>query len=258
MKNFSVKLIFIGLLAVSGCTTEYNLATQQEERMLYGSDKEAKVGDAVAKQVETHYPILSDIDANERVQRILDKIVAVCDRKEFVYTVKIIDEDKMNAISLPGGFIYVYKGLIDKVDNDDQLAGVIAHEVGHIAARHGMKKLESSYGYTLLQALSIASGSGAAAQGVQTAYLAMFFAYSQEDEFQADSLGVKYMKAAGYGVNEMPKMLRKLKEAEEKEPLREFSYWRTHPHILKRISNVNKEITGELQFKDYLNLTGNE
>ena len=238
--------------------TEYNLATQQEERLLYGTEKEIKVGDAVAKQVDSHYKINTDVDINERVRRILDKIVAVCDRKELVYIIKIIDEDKLNAVSLPGGYVYVYKGIIDKVDNDDQLAGVIAHEVGHIAARHGMKKLESSMGYTVLQVLAIKSGSAAAAQGVQAAYVSMFFAYSQEDEFHADVLGVKYMKAAGYNPAEMANMLRKIHEQEQKEPTREFSYWKTHPGIVQRIANVNKEVSGELQFRDYLNLTGND
>ena len=258
MRRALVMMIAAVTVGVTGCMSEYNLATHREETYLYGTDKEIKVGDSVARQLESHFPIDSEVEANQRVQRILERIVAVCDRKELVYTVKIIDEDKLNAVSLPGGYIYVYKGLIDKVDNDDELAGVIAHEVGHIAARHAMKRLETSMGYAVMQVLAVQSGSPALAQGVQTAYLAMFVGYSQEDEFLADKLGVKYMRVAGYDPEKMASMLHKLHANEQKEPLREFSYWRTHPYIPQRIANVNREITGELHFKDYLNLIGNE
>lgn len=238
----------------AGCMTEYNLATQREERSLYGVEKEIKIGDAVAKQFDSHYPLSSDVEANERAQRILAKIVAVCDRQELVYTIKIIEEDKMNAVSLPGGYIYIYKGLIDRLDNDDQLASVIAHEVAHIAARHGIKRLEGIYGYAILQLLALRTGDAKVARGIQTAYLAMFFEYSREDEFLADKLGVKYMREAGYNPEEMAKVLRKLQEQQKKEPLQELSYWRTHPHIPERIAVVNTEVSGEMNFKDYLNI----
>ena len=252
---YQVLFLLINLI---GCTSEFNLATQREESLMYGTDKEVKIGDAVSHQFEEHFQINMDVDVNERVEKILDKLVTVCDRKDIIYSIKVVDEEKLNALSLPGGYIYVYKGLIDKLKSDDQLACVIAHEVGHITARHAIKKLQASYGYALLQLLAIQSGSGKVAQGVNTAFLSLFLAYSRQDEFQADKLGIKYTKLAGYHAEEMIDVLKVLQEEGKKEPAKEYSYWRTHPYLSERISMVNTEIKGDLEFKDYLNIMGGE
>ncbi len=246
------------LLIFCGCTSQYNLATRQEETLLHGTEKEIKIGEGVAQQIETHYTISSNVEDNERVQRVLDRIVEVCDRQELVYVIRVIDEDTVNAVSLPGGYIYIFKGLLDKLETDDQLAGVIAHEVAHIAAKHAMKRLQAAYGYALLAVVSVASGDGDLAQGAQVAYMSVFLAHSREDEFQSDELGVKYMKKAGYDPQAMIEVLTILRDNEKKEPLRELSYWRTHPYLGERISSANKNISGELHFRDYLNLMGNE
>jgi len=238
--------------------SEYNLATNRQETLLYGTDKEIKIGDAIAAQVEKNLPLSTDVEANERVQRVLEGIAAVCDRQELVYTIKIIDEDKLNAVSLPGGYIYIYKKLLDKLTTDDELAAIIGHEIGHIAAKHAMKRLQGSYAYVLLTVLAASSGNAQVAQGVQTAYMSLFLAYSREDEFQSDELGIKYMKKAGYNPEAMLTVLKILQDEERREPLRELSYWRTHPHLGERIAATNKTIKGQLEFRDYLNLTGNE
>jgi beta-barrel assembly-enhancing protease len=252
---FKHDLTLVGILCLmAGCTTEYNLATQRQERMLYNSDKEESIGDAVAAQVEKKYTIVADISVNERVQAIFDKIVAVCDRQEFVYQVKVIDEDVMNAVSLPGGHVFIFRAIVDKADNDDQIASVLAHEIGHITARHGMKRLEASYGALALQVASVAQGSARVASGTNLALASLFTEFSQHDEFEADKLGIKYMKKAGYNPDEMANFFRKLQEAQDKEPIRPHSYWRTHPFIPQRIAAINAEIKGELEFRDYLNL----
>ncbi|MCK5580453.1 MAG: M48 family metalloprotease [Candidatus Omnitrophica bacterium] len=258
-KNTRCHIFFLFLLFfLAGCATEFNLATGREETLFYGTEKEVRIGDSVAKQVEEKYKISTDIDINERVEKILSRIVAVCDRKNIVYLIKVIDEDKVNAVSLPGGYIYIFKGLIDRVENDEQLAGVIAHEVAHITARHGIKKMQSVYGYSLMQAAAVASGEGEVVKGVSAAFSTLFFSYSRQDEFQADKLAVKYLQKAGYDPKEIIGMLNVLKAEQEKAPLRQLGYFRTHPHIEERKAIVNQEITGELEFKDYLNLTGQD
>lgn len=248
-------LIVWGIFFLAGCATEYNLATKKEERMLYGTEKEVKIGSKIAEKFEANYEIIEDVDVNERVQNILKKIVAVCDRKDVVYFIKVVNKEYANAISLPGGYIYIFKGIIDRVENDDQLAGVIAHEVAHISARHGMKRLQNAYGALFLQILSSQTGAG---RGVNLALTSLFMEYSQEAEFEADKLSVKYLKAAGYDPRGTLGFLEKLKKEKEKAPLKKFSYWRTHPHISQRMAVVNQEITGKLEFKDYLNLIGND
>ncbi len=255
--GISVLSLFL-MISMAGCTTEYNLATGREETLLYGTEKEIGIGDAVASQVEANFEFNHDVDVNERVQRILDRLVKVCDRKELVYTIRIIKEDKLNAVSLPGGYIYVFQGLVDRTDNDDQLAGVIAHEIGHITAKHAMKRLQNSYGYTLLQVLAVSSGNAQVAQGVNTVFTTIFLAHSRADEFQSDKLAVKYTKKAGYDPKGMIEVLRKMREEHQKGPRRRGSYLRTHPYLTERMAMINKEITGRLEFRDYLNITYDE
>jgi predicted Zn-dependent protease len=143
---------------------------------------------------------------------------------------------------------------MERVENDDQLAGVIAHEVGHITARHAVKRLQASYGAMLLQILAVETGKGEVATGVNLALNTIFSEYSQQDEFEADRLAVKYMRKAGYDPNEMVNFLKILREKQEKEPSRPKVYWRTHPNLPQRIAVTNKEIQGKLEFKDYLNI----
>lgn len=254
---FILTLLCVLIVGISGCTTEYNLATGQEETLMYGTDKEVKIGETIAPQIEAQFTVLTDVDANERVERILERIVAVCDRKDLVYFIKILDEDPVNAVSLPGGYIYVFRGLIEKADSDDELAGVIAHEVGHITARHSVKRMQGAYAAMLLQIASTQT-SGQVAGGVNLALNSLFMEYSQADEFEADRLGVKYLKKAGYDPEAMVAFLQKLKAESEREPLRRYSYWKTHPNLSQRISVVKQSITGKLEFRDYLNLPGNE
>ncbi|MCA9408871.1 MAG: M48 family metalloprotease [Candidatus Omnitrophica bacterium] len=240
-------------MMLSGCATEFNLATGREESLLYGTEKEIKIGESVDAKIQQEYKIVEDVDVNERVEQILERIVEVCDRKDLVYFIRVIDEDIMNALSLPGGYVYIFKGLIDKVENDDQLAGVIAHEVGHITAKHGIKRLQSAYGALLLQIASTQTNPQVAG-GVNFALTSLFLEYSQKAEFESDKLAVKYMKKAGYDPQEMAKFLKILQEDQDKKPLQQYTYWRTHPHIPQRISVVNQEVKGTLEFKDYLNL----
>ncbi|MBN1870126.1 MAG: M48 family metalloprotease [Candidatus Omnitrophica bacterium] len=257
LRNYFPTLFLLTLFLQTGCSTEYNLATQRQETLIYGTEKEVKIGETVAPKIEAQYDMITDVDVNERVQRILGRIVAVCDRKDLVYFIKVIDDDPINAVSLPGGYVYVFRGLIDKVENDDELAAVIAHEVGHITARHGVKRMQGAYAALALQIASTQAG-GNVASGVGLALNSLFMEYSKEDEFEADKLSVKYLKKAGYDPHAMVALLRKLKTEEDKEPLKEYSYWRTHPYITQRISMANQEIVGKLEFRDYLNLMGTD
>ena len=257
--RFTLYALLLTLLNFTGCvTSEYNLATHREEYYMISTDKEIRMGEAVARKIEEKFIVVEGVDENARVERVLDKIAAVCDRRDLVYFIKVIEDEKepdiLNAASLPGGFIFVFKGVLDAARTDDELAGVIAHEVAHISARHGVKRLQGAYGALIAQVLST-QANGPLAAGVDLALNSLFSAYSQQDEFEADRLSIKYMRKAGYDPGGMVVFLKKLKADHEKGRLRMFSYWKTHPFISKRISAANQEITGTLEFKDYLNLT---
>lgn len=255
---YSLWSMVYGLLFSSCTYSEFNLATGQEETLIYNTEKEERIGAAVAGQFDQHFEMLADYEANQRLNRILDRIEQVCDRKELVYAVKIIDEEDMNAVSLPGGYVYMFKGLVDKLKTDDELAAVIAHEVGHITARHSMKRLQASYGALLLQLGAIVSNNADVAHGVGAAYQTAFLAYSRQDEFQADKLSVKYLKRAGYDPMAIISVLEILQEEQRKRAPRRLSYFRTHPYTEERMAVVRREITGQLDFQSYLDLTGQE
>jgi predicted Zn-dependent protease len=241
-------------LLFSGCATEYNVATQQQETLMFNTEKEIQIGEAISREYEKEYKPVADIALQERVNNAGQRIAQVCDRRELLYHFKVVEDKDVNAISLPGGFIYLNSGLMQKVANDDELAGVIAHEVGHITAKHSMKKLQAVYGYSLLSLITATAGSADLKQGMDLAFLQIMTDYSQEDEMLADKLAVKYTKKAGYDPRGVVTFLEKLKQINQKEPLKPINYWRTHPYVSQRIAAAKQEAFGKIEFKDYLNL----
>ncbi|MCC6758559.1 MAG: M48 family metalloprotease [Candidatus Omnitrophica bacterium] len=250
--------LIVVLVFLCGCTSEYNLATGKEERLMYGTDKEINLGNAIALQIEKQVKFVTDLDSNARVHKIFDRLAAVSDRQDIIFTVNIIDDDTVNAFSIPGGYVYIHKGLLDKLKEDDQIAGVLAHEIAHITAKHGLKRMQNSYGALLLQIASFGSGEPELAQGVNAIITSLYFAYSREDEYEADELAVKYTQKAGFDPHKMIDVLEVLKAEDEKAPLRQANYFRTHPYPNERIAVVNKTISGKISFRDYLNLIGSD
>ncbi|MGB4520982.1 MAG: M48 family metalloprotease, partial [Candidatus Omnitrophota bacterium] len=179
----------------------------------------------------------------------------VCDRKDIIYHFRVLDENEVNAVSAPGGYIYIFKGLIEKVDNDDQLAGVIAHEVGHIVARHSIKKLQASQGYSLLRILlAVSSASGDVGNAADLAFMNLMTGYGREDELLADQLSARYGKLAGYNPEGMIKFLEKLQEINKRKPAGPYNYFKTHPYIPDRIRVVKEELGQRMNFNDYINI----
>jgi predicted Zn-dependent protease len=179
----------------------------------------------------------------------------VCDRKDIDYNFKVLDDEEVNAFSLPGGFVYVNKGLVDRVANDDELAGVLGHEIGHIVARHSIKKLQAVQGYSLLRALiGVASKSAGVGNAADIAFSELMVGYSREDELLADQLGVRYLKLAGYDPNAMITFLEKLQEVNRRKPLTPMNYFKTHPYVPDRIRVVKQELGERIEFKDYINI----
>ena len=240
---------------VSGCSTEYNLATKQEEKYYYSTDKEVQMGRAINLQVQKEYKFSGDPLQQKRVEDIGKKIAAVSDRKEIDYYFQILEDDQVNAVSLPGGYVYVNSGLLDKVSNDDELACILAHEVSHIVARHGIKKLQAMQGYSVLRLLvAVAPGTGEVGNAADIAFTQFLLGYNREDELLADQLGARYAKLAGYDPHGMVAFLIKLQDINRRMPIRERSYYKTHPYIPDRIRVVKQEMGEQVDFDDYINI----
>ncbi len=216
------------------------------------------MGRQIARQVRRQLSAAEE-PLQQRVRAIGEKIAAVCDRRELVYTFTVVEDKELNAFSLPGGYVFVNDGLIKKTANDDELAGVIAHEVGHVTARHAMKRYEGNLGAQLATLAAVASRSGRAAQGIGMALQATRLSYARQDELEADRLAVKYMKAAGY----QPEALLTFMETLRKEQRSHINYLprgvvrphyaMTHPFVAERVRAVKEAIYGVADYIDYLN-----
>lgn len=263
-------LLLTASLALPGCATEYNIATEKEEWIYYDTNKEIKIGASVAKDIEKSYQISRNAVFQERIKTIGRKIAEVCDRKELVYHFNVLEakeekdkkdiDEEVNAMALPGGYVYCFKGLFTVAEpTDDELACVLAHEVGHIVAKHSLKKLQGSFGYMLLRiAAAQAANSAAVGYGLDAAFFELMTGYSREDELLADRLGARYAKLAGYNPQGMISFLEKLQKINRKKPLRPYSYGSTHPYAADRVRVVKEEIGKSISFKDYINIQTRE
>jgi len=240
---------------LSGCSTEYNIVTGQQETYYYSTDKEVQMGRSISREVEKEYKLVDDPLVQKRVADIGKKIAGVCDRKEIDYHFIVLEEEEINAFALPGGFVYVNKGLVEKADNDDELAGVLGHEVGHIVARHSIKKLQAIMGYSIFRILIAATPQPAeAGDAADLAFTEILLGYSREDELLADQLAARYAKLAGYNPRGMIDFLEKLQEINRRKPERPKSYFKTHPYVPDRIRVVKEELGEKIGFADYINI----
>jgi predicted Zn-dependent protease len=259
MRILALSCIFA--LVSSGCvSTNYNLATKQQEYTITSTEKEVNMGMALAKRVNSELTFLPDKEIQERARGIGEKLVAMCDRKELVYTFSVVEDDSVNAFSLPGGYVFINDGLIKKVATDDELAAVIAHEIAHIAARHSVKRYESALGSQLIQTASMAvTKDSRTVNGIEVAAFAARLSYARKDELEADRMAVRYLEAAGFDPNAMLTFLESMEKAEQYKrtyipsgilkPL----YASTHPFVSDRIRAVKEELFGVADYVDYLN-----
>ena len=237
----ALALVLVGAICMgAGCTRVTNPATQQEEIIFFNDSQETSIGEAIASDIETQYHISQNPVYNQRVNRIGQQLVAVCERSNLPFQFKVIQTDQINAFALPGGFIYVYEGLLDNAD-DEELAGVLGHEIGHITARHGIKKLQNNIGYGLL--IDLLLGDDPTTRGIaDTAYSLVILGYSRSNEFEADKLSVAYSHRAGLSPRGMERFLQKIYTLEEREPSAIEILVSTHPPTSERIERVTEEI----------------
>ncbi|MBM3243346.1 MAG: peptidase M48 [Candidatus Omnitrophica bacterium] len=234
-----IYLLFFSLL-LSGCATTYNPATARHELILIDTGSEIALGEDIGRQLRRDLIILNDYNMQSRLNSIGKRVAGFSDRQDLSYSFSIVKDDQYNAFAVPGGFIYVNSGLI-KEATDDELACVLAHEIGHIAARHSVKRLQANLGYQLISSIALGKSSPAAvSQAAGITYNIIALGFSRQDEFLADKLAVKYAKAAGYDPYGMVTFFKKL-EGNKKSGL-DLVFLSSHPPIKDRIENVENEI----------------
>lgn len=176
------------------------LPAPRSQAAMISQKQEIEMGQQVAQQLENHYGLVQDDEIQDRVSRIGQKLLANGTRPGLIYTFKVLNTPDVNALACPGGFIYVYKGLLDYMTSDDELAAVLGHEIGHIEKRHTVHQMEQQMALSLLTLLAgVASGDpGAGMVLASTASQALMAGYSRKDEREADQEGFRLSTLAGY------------------------------------------------------------
>ncbi|HQP91742.1 MAG TPA: M48 family metalloprotease, partial [Candidatus Omnitrophota bacterium] len=207
---YRLSTIVYCLFFICGCATVYNPATGRKELILINSAQEVQLGRSMSENIikQEQRPV-NDASKQRYVNQVGQRIVQASDRREIVYHFMVLDSPDYNAFALPGGYVYVYEGLLDKID-EAMLAAVLAHEVGHVAAKHSVKQMQSALGYNALIAIAMFGFSNKDPQLASnisavsdTVYGLLSKGYSREDELFADKLSIKYLKNAGYDPNAM-------------------------------------------------------
>jgi predicted Zn-dependent protease len=210
----------------------------------YSTDTEIGMGKAYATQLAKSVKFIDDPVVNEYVNRIAQNLVKNSDAK-VPFTIKVIDSDEVNAMALPGGFMFVNSGLILTADDEAEMAGVIAHEISHVAAHHAVRE-QTRMNYAQLGTIPLIFIGGWTGYGIyeaaQIGIPITFLQFSRGFEAQADFLGVQYMYRAGYDPQAFVTIFEKLENLEKTKPHLISKAFSSHPQTPDRIEATQKEI----------------
>lgn len=201
-------------------------------------EQEIQMGRETAQALEAQYGVYQDYAVQERVNRIGQRLAAVCGRNEIEYSFKVLNHNEVNALACPGGFIYVFKGLLDYMPSDTELAGVLGHEVGHVAKKHTVHSIEKQMWTTL--ALIVATGGRGGMGLVGAAQQALFAGYSRTDERGADKEGFYNTVKAGFNPYAMLITANKLNDLAEQGGGANYGLFSSHPEPEERAKRIQK------------------
>ena len=238
-----VLFLLLGVLFFSNI-----VAPPAAEALLIGTKQEIEIGKGVAADLEKKYGLVNDPELQARVARLGASIVAVSDRKDLPYTFKVLNSKEVNALAVPGGYIYLFKGLIDYMPSDNELAGIIGHEVGHIVKKHTVVQIERSLAVGVLFAI-LFGNSNSAILGDLIAN-ALMSGYSREAEREADQLGVVHTMRAGYNPYSMLIGIEKLEAMSGKS---DYGLFSSHPDTASRVKAVKEQIINDFKVRPLVN-----
>jgi predicted Zn-dependent protease len=219
-----------------GVTGGCGVSTQQEIEM----------GAQYAQQINAQLPIITDAEINRYVNVLGDSIARLTSRGDLDWRFYIVDSPEVNAFAVPGGFIYVNRGLIARTTTMDQLAGVLGHEIGHVVQRHSVKQMEqqqtANIGVTLACVLTRVCESQAAGAAINAVGAAVFARFSREDEMEADAEAVRNVIRAGINPNGIPQMFEILLAERNSGRSGVEQWFSTHPLEEDRIADTRAAI----------------
>jgi len=263
MKRFRLFFIIIVALTLACATTGPG---GKKSFIIIPSSQEVSIGLGIANELAQTEKVLADTVWQNYLNEVGQSIVKICDRQDIEYHFTVIESDQVNAFALPGGFIYFYTGLLREMDNEAEMTMVLAHEISHVVARHGVKRLQASLG--MATAYELVFGGEDAGQAMNMAInigmMLIFSEYSRDNEREADSFGMHYLVKAGYDPHEGMGMFDKLAAlggGGEPNVFEKLSS--THPETQERIRNTRQQISemgtlpgnlkvGERKYKEML------
>jgi predicted Zn-dependent protease len=238
------------LLVLAGCST--NPATGKSQVALISEQQEIAMGKEADQQIQQQLGLYPDQELQAYVNRVGQKLAADSERPNLPWTFRVVDDPVVNAFALPGGFIYVTRGLLTHLTSEAELASVIGHEIGHVTARHSVSQMSKAQlaqigliaGMILKPELAQQYG-GLAQQGLQL----MFLKYGRDDERQADGLGLRYLNRENYDPREMPPVFATLQRVSAQQQRQQGggqgrlpNWLSTHPSEEERIRTISGEV----------------
>jgi len=226
----------------------------------YSLEKEIGLGKQLAQEVERQAKVIEDPIIAEYVNRVGQNLVRNSDAK-VPFTIKVLDAEEVNAFALPGGFFFVNSGLILRAETEAEMAGVMAHEIAHIAARHGTRQATRGQIVNLATIPLIFMGGWAGYGARQAASVLIpvgFLSFSRGFESEADLLGLQYLYKAGYDPTAFVDFFEKLQSDEKRKPGTMAKVFSSHPLTDDRISNSQKNIQEILKAKPEYVVTTSE
>ncbi len=262
--NRYVSLIILMAL-LGGCAV--NPATGERDFVLMSENEELALGRQYSKQVMKEYRAYDNPALQRYVQSVGDRVAKVSHRKNLIYRFTLLDSNQVNAFALPGGYIYITRGLLVYLNSEAELAAVLGHELGHVTARHSVRQHSLSTTTNLLGGL-VAAASGVRGVGQLTHLLStgIIRGYGREHELEADGLGVDYLVTAGYSSSAMKKVISILKNQEVfdrqlaleqgREPRAYHGVFSTHPdndtRLQQVLSRVGQQESAKIQDTKFL------
>lgn len=212
--------------------------------------EEAKIGESYDKMIRQMFGVVESEKLQKYVNEIGNKLLVNIDDPEFRFHFTVLDDSMINAFAVPGGYVYVTRGMLAYVDNEAELAGVMGHEVGHVIGHHSYKQMQKSLGDSLLifagLGASIATGQGATntvawVAAAQTLSQLNRLGYGRDLELQADEFGLLYSYDAGYDPRQMIKLFRTLQFKERVSGQEYHGFSATHPDTIERIGKLGEK-----------------
>jgi predicted Zn-dependent protease len=238
MRRFILSIALVtSLCAGSGCAglKDVNLLSTEEE---------VQLGSQISQQLEaSEIKLYNDPEVAAYIDDLGQRLARNSDRADIPYVFKVVDTDEVNAFAVPGGYLYVNRGLIVTAENESELAGVIGHEIGHIVGRHSAEQISRQYGLGLLTSIILGNDPSALAQiAAGIAGTGALRKYGRDAELEADYFGVMETYRAGIDPNGIVTFFEKLLAMHDREPNALENFFSTHPPTGERIAEASAQI----------------